>query len=116
MLQLRAIRKRRNMTVKRLAALLEVNTSRVYNWESGAAEIPLHFAIQCADILRCSLDELAGRETPPMSDAARMVLELYEAADETGQAAVRAVADAVGRTDANASAPPAGLDAARRGA
>lgn len=96
MLQLRAIRKRRNMTVKRLASLLDVNTSRVYNWESGAAEIPLHFAIQCADIFRVSLDELAGRETPPMTDAARMVLELYERADATGRAAIDAVAHAVG--------------------
>lgn len=96
MLQLRAIRKRRNMTVKRLASLLDVNTSRVYNWESGAAEIPLHFAIQCADIFRVSLDELAGRETPPMSDSARMVLELYERADSTGRAAIDAVAHAVG--------------------
>ena len=116
MLQLRAIRKRRGMDAKRLAALLGVKTDRVYAWETERAEIPLHFAIQCADIFRCSLDELAGRETPPMSDDARMVLELYAAADETGQAAVRAVADAVGRADANAAAPPAGLDAARRGA
>ena len=96
MLQLRAIRKRRGMDAKRLAALLGVKTDRVYAWETERAEIPLHFAIQCADIFRCSLDELAGRETPPMTDAARMVLELYERADATGRAAIDAVAHAVG--------------------
>ena len=96
MLQLRAIRKRRGMDAKRLAALLGVKTDRVYAWETERAEIPLHFAIQCADIFRCSLDELAGRETPPMSDSARMVLELYERADATGRAAIDAVAHAVG--------------------
>lgn len=96
MLQLREIRKRRGMTVRRLAGLLDVPTSRVYSWESERAEIPLHFAIQCADIFHVSLDELAGRETPPMSDSARMVLELYERADATGRAAIDAVAHAVG--------------------
>lgn len=95
MLQLRAIRKRRGMDVKRLAALLDVNVNRIYTWETGYAEIPLHFAIQCADIFRVSLDELAGRETPPMSDDARMILELYERADATGRAAIDAVAHAV---------------------
>lgn len=96
MLQLREIRKRRGMTVRRLAALIDVPASRVYSWESGRAEIPLHSAMLCADVLRCSLDELAGRETPPMSDSARMVLELYERADATGRAAIDAVAHAVG--------------------
>ena len=42
MLQLRAIRKRRGMDAKRLAALLGVKTDRVYAWETERAEIPLH--------------------------------------------------------------------------
>lgn len=102
-MELRSIRKRRNMTVKRLAALLGVAPSSVYAWECGQNDMPLAMACAVADALRCSLDELAGRETPGMTDDARAVLDLYANADGTGRAAIRAVADAMGRTDADAA-------------
>lgn len=62
--RLKLLRSARNITQTRLAELLEVDP-RVYNrWERGSATPQLDTVIKIADILKVSLDELAGRQEP----------------------------------------------------
>src|SRR5262245_39211850 len=62
--QLKAAREARKLTQTRLAELLDVSP-RVYNrWEKGLATPHFDTVVKIADILRVSLDELAGRKEP----------------------------------------------------
>jgi transcriptional regulator with XRE-family HTH domain len=74
--RLKLLRQSRNITQTRLAELLDVSP-RVYNrWEKGG-NIP-HFEtiVRIADILKISLDELAGRKEPS-TDVAIQNSELH---------------------------------------
>ena len=60
--RLRAAREARKLTQTRLAELLDVSP-RVYNrWEKGLATPHFDTVVKIADILKVSLDELAGRK------------------------------------------------------
>jgi transcriptional regulator with XRE-family HTH domain len=62
--RLKVLRNARKLTQARLAELLEVSP-RVYNrWEQGTAIPHFDTVVKIADILRVSLDELAGRKDP----------------------------------------------------
>ena len=62
--QLRVFRSARKLTQARLAELLEISP-RVYNrWEQGTAVPHFETILKIADILKVSLDELAGRKEP----------------------------------------------------
>jgi len=62
--RLKALRLDRNITQARLAELIAVDP-RVYNrWERGSAAPQFDTVVKIADILRVSLDELAGRKEP----------------------------------------------------
>jgi transcriptional regulator with XRE-family HTH domain len=62
--RLKAAREARKLTQTRLAELLDVSP-RVYNrWEKGLATPHFDTVVKIADILKVSLDELAGRKDP----------------------------------------------------
>jgi len=62
--RLKDFRAARGLSQTRLAQLLDVSP-RVYNrWERGLATPRLDTVVKIADILRVSLDELAGRTSP----------------------------------------------------
>jgi transcriptional regulator with XRE-family HTH domain len=63
-LKLRELRERRGLSVAQMIMRLGVDDSRYRKWESGSAQIPLKYACACADILRCSLDDMVGRIAP----------------------------------------------------
>ena len=90
-LKLRELREARGLKVRQMYERLGVQDSRYRKWESGAAAIPLDYAIQCADILKCSLDELAGREfpkvpaAPSLSPDEQSIVTVYREADERGR-------------------------------
>lgn len=58
------IRKKRRIKQKDLAALLELKVDTLGSWERGKREFNFEDACRIADILDCTLDELAGREVP----------------------------------------------------
>lgn len=47
------------------AAALGINPLTYKGWETGRTRLKLEDACDIADLLRCSLDELAGREWSP---------------------------------------------------
>lgn len=59
----RLCREKRGITQEEVAEKLYTSKSFVSQIESGKVKIPLERAIQIADILDCSLDELVGRTT-----------------------------------------------------
>lgn len=60
-LQLRALRRAHDMTQGELAAAIGTTLRVVSTWERGETALSLEDAVRIADVLGCSLDELAGR-------------------------------------------------------
>lgn len=91
--RLRLLRETRQLTQARLATLLEVDP-RVYNrWEKGAATPQFDTVIHIADILKVSLDELAGRSasiTEPKIHNPEL-LNLYQQVDSLPDAEQQAL-------------------------
>ena len=92
-LRLRELRESRGFTVATMIERLGVKDSRYRKWESESAAIPLEYALMCCQILKCSMDELAGREAPVMSADELRLVELYRAADTRGKTSIMRVAD-----------------------
>ena len=65
--RIREMRERAMLTQAEVASSLDVSEGRYGNWEREDREINLRDAIRLADLFRCTLDELAGREWPPGS-------------------------------------------------
>jgi transcriptional regulator with XRE-family HTH domain len=63
-LRLKEYRTARGVTQGQLAQAVGVTTAAVGKWERGDNQLKLSDAAAVADLLGCSLDELAGR-TPP---------------------------------------------------
>ena len=63
--KIKEMRKARKMTQQDLAALVGVTKGVVGSWERGETEITLEDACAVADVFRCTLDELAGRDFKP---------------------------------------------------
>lgn len=91
--RLRLLREARQLTQARLAMLLEVDP-RVYNrWEKGTATPQFDTVIHIADILKVSLDELAGRSasiTEPKIHNTEL-LNLYQQVDSLPDAEQQAL-------------------------
>ena len=68
-LQLRMLRKRRDLTQDQLAERIDSTLRKISSWEREETQLPLADACKIADVLECSLDELAGRDWPQRSYA-----------------------------------------------
>lgn len=72
-LQLQRLRKQNGYKKQGdFAKELGVPERRYASWERGEAMMSLAQAYECAVLLGCSLDELAGREWPPAGEAQRV--------------------------------------------
>lgn len=69
MVDLKAIRERRNMSQSDLANVLGVSRSAVAMWETSEAFPRGKTMAQLAEVLHCTVDELFGREPPDRSSA-----------------------------------------------
>ena len=94
-LKLRELRESHNLTVGQMVERLGIQDSRYRKWESQSAAIPLEYACACCDILHCSLDELAGRESPSLTSNEYRILDVYRLADRRGQRAIERTVDGV---------------------
>lgn len=86
--QIAALRKRKGIKQKELAAMLGMKTATLGTWERGQYPFTLDDACKIADVLECTLDELAGRETPKpaFSDPRQEALNGYwESMNTEGQ-------------------------------
>lgn len=92
-LQLRFLRDKRGLSIKQMYQRMGVKDSRYRKWESGSAAMPLEYAAQASDILHCSLDEMAGRTAPSLSEDERRLLDLYRGTDDRGRLAIMSVAE-----------------------
>ena len=66
-LNLKALRKSKQLTQEQLAALIGAAKRQVGAWERGENELTLDYASAIADVLECTIDELANRDTPGVS-------------------------------------------------
>ncbi len=97
---LQHLRKKAGLKQGEMAERLGVNNRTYGAWERGEAMINLAQACACADVLGCSVDELAGRSWPPRNTAeepqddllARELVERYEALSADGRVNLLGVA------------------------
>ncbi len=104
-LQLRFIRDRRGLSIKQMYQRMGVKDSRYRKWESGAAAIPLEYAVIASDVLHCSLDELAGRTPPSLDPDEQRLLDLYRSTDDRGRLAILSVAESQQGVEGQAPGP-----------
>lgn len=123
MFALREVRESRGMQQKEVAKAMGITPQRLSNWEHGTREINLRDACLLADVLDCTLDELAGRQwprqrtsDPPMAASSgelsradltpgeRGLLDAYRATDDRGRATIDAIAESQRGDEAEAEA------------
>lgn len=106
-LQLRRLRRLKHLTQEELGARIG-QTARVLGaWEREETALPIDEAARIADVLECTLDELAGRDFHPDAGSdppeVRELAEIYHDANAQGRAAIMAVA----RSQSGMAAQPA---------
>ena len=95
-LRLRELRKDRHLTQLELGKLVGVSLRVVSAWERRETEITLDDAARVADILHCTLDELAGRDFPAASSLApdeQRLVDTYRSAPGTQRPSILAVSE-----------------------
>ena len=98
-LQMQRLRKLQHLSQQEIADRIGEKVRTYGSWERGEVMLNLEQACRCADVLRCTLDELAGRAAPQtFSDPRQAELNrCWNATDEARQATVLQVArDAAG--------------------
>lgn len=85
MLNLKSLREATGLSVNQMSSKLGVKADTYRKWESEANAIPLARAWECADVLHCSLDELAGREKSVLSAEESELLRLFRSTDARGR-------------------------------
>lgn len=89
--QLQAMRKRAGFkSAKAFADSIGMNSATYTDYEQGRRAFTLEKAWEFADVLECSLDELAGRRWPPddlttMDPRRRTMIESYDALTDDGK-------------------------------
>ena len=63
-LQMKRIRESRGLSQQEVADLIGVPVRRYGSWERGERNMNLDDAVEIAQVLNCTLDELAGRKCP----------------------------------------------------
>lgn len=89
--QLQAMRKRAGYkSAKAFADAMGMNPATYTDYEQGRRAFTLEKAWEFADVLECSLDELAGRRWPPddltsIDPRRRTLIESYDALTDDGK-------------------------------
>lgn len=97
-LQLMKLRKKAGYKNRdQFAEKIGVNKYTYRSWESGAAMMNLEQACMVADVLECTLDELAGREPPAewTEERQRRMNEAYLAMTDVGRDSAAASVTAI---------------------
>lgn len=86
MFEIKKMRERAGLTQQEVADKLGIRKGRYGDWERETREINLRDASRLADIFGCTLEELAGRESPPEPESdltaqESRVLDAYRDAD-----------------------------------
>lgn len=91
--RLKLIRTERGLTQKDLADKLGIPARTYGSWERGERDLSFVDACRIADILNCSLDELAGRTVNKLDHNEVAILERFRRLDRYGKAEVLDYAD-----------------------
>ena len=100
-LKLKEIRESKKITQEEMAKLLssligeEVKKRTYGSWERQEVGMSLEIAYNCAVALNCTIDEIAGRESPALSRDEAALLSDYRALTPREKGAVRATASAM---------------------
>lgn len=87
--QIKQMRERAGLSQQQVADELKIRVGRYGDWERETREINLRDAIKLADMFKCTLDELAGRdvshicESRPLAHDEQMMVDGYRVADTT---------------------------------
>ena len=113
--QLQAMRKKAGFkSAKAFADSIGMNPATYTDYEQGRRAFTLEKAWEFADVLECSLDELAGRRWPPEDLASidprrRAMIESYDALTDDGKTLASEMVASVARDPLRrADAPGAG--------
>lgn len=84
---LKELRKNKGLTQEQLSKMLGVKLATYRTWERGSTNMSFPQAIACAEILGCTLDELAGREqfSVPADPRQAALNDYYESMGEKGR-------------------------------
>ena len=81
MFAIKEMREHAGMTQQQAADAMNVKRARYGDWERETHIINLRDAIRLADIFNCTLDELAGRSHPSLTDDESTIIGAYRATD-----------------------------------
>ena len=88
-LMLKALRKKKGMTQQDLAVAVGATKRQIGAWERMENDIPMDYAVSIADVLGCSVDEIAGRDsTVPvltLNYDERLIIRLFRNMDAQGR-------------------------------
>lgn len=94
--QLQKVRKRAGFkSAKAFAEHMGLNPNTYTDYEQGRIDFTLEKAWEFADALNCTLDELAGRESPPAridDPLKRQVVDAYDSMTQAGRESLAGVA------------------------
>lgn len=99
-MNLAACRQRAGLRQQDVADKLGVSLMTYGSWERGTRAISFEQACALADLFRCSLDDLAGRDfspDPPSDPRLSRIRGEYEAAGESGRALMAALVEVASR-------------------
>ena len=94
--QLKKVRKKAGFkSAKAFAEHMGLNPNTYTDYEQGRRQFTLEKAWEFADALNCTLDELAGRESPPVridDPLKRQVVDAYDSMTQAGRESLAGVA------------------------
>lgn len=108
MLRLKDYRDANGLTIAQVAARVGVPYETYRKWEKGDSKPDFEHLGILADVLNCTMDDLAGRRRTLTSDEIEL-LGMYRGTDERGRAQIMAVARV--QPHAGDSAPSSGVRA-----
>lgn len=83
-LNLRSLRKAANLTQLEVAKRLGITEQAVSRWENNHTEPNMEYCAKLCAILGCTLDDLTGHESQPLSeDEWEIINQFRRASDET---------------------------------
>lgn len=103
-LQIKQVRESRELSQQAMANELGIPVRRYGSWERGERNLNLEDAARIADVLECTLDELAGREWPHPDYADPRQTQLndcFEGMNDAGKDTLTQVARSLERDTAN---------------
>lgn len=91
-LSMRELRKSKKLTQQQVADAIGATKRQVGAWERGENDLPMDYAFEIADLLDCTVDDIAGRESTVSYYAIDLnkvecdeLCELYRSMTDEGQ-------------------------------